>query len=257
MKKALAASSAGQHEKAIELATLVIAAVGDNSLARYQFATILEAAGRWGDAVENYTTAIGLRPQQAALYDRRGGAYFKLGEVEKSIADFDRAIELEPGREENHWRRGISLYYAGRYAEGARQFELGKTVYANDVENAVWRFICQAHAEGVEKARAELLAIGNDRRVPLMRVYALFREQASPKDVLATAALGDPVPEQLKQRMFYAHLYLGLYFESHGNANEAARHIRAAAEKYRLPGNYMWNVARVHNERLKRTVDPK
>ena len=107
MKKALAASSAGQHEKAIELATQVIAAVGDNSLARYQFATILEAAGRWGDAVENYTTAIGLRPQQAALYDRRGGAYFKLGEVEKSIADFDRAIELEPGREENHWRRGI------------------------------------------------------------------------------------------------------------------------------------------------------
>ncbi len=251
MKEALAASTAGQHETAIELAAQAIAADGENSVAHYQHATILEAAGRWANAVESYTTAIRLRPGQAALYDRRGGAFFKQGEIEKSIADFDRAIELEPGREENHWRRGISLYYAGRYEEGSRQFELGKTVYANDVENAVWRFICQARAEGIEKARAELLEIGNDVRVPLMEVYALFRQKASSEDVLAAAASNDPAPDVLKQRMFYAHLYLGLYFESHGKPTNAAQHIRQAAETYQLPNNYMWNVAQVHAERLK------
>ncbi len=253
MNNAVAASSAGQHEAAIALALQAVAAENDNPAMHYQQATILETAGRWADAVEAYTVAIGLSPRQAALYDGRGGAFFKQGEIEKSIADFDRAIELEPRREENHWRRGIALYYAGRFKEGSRQFELGKTVYANDVENAVWRFVCQARDEGVEKARAGLLKIGNDRRVPLMEVYALFRQQASPEDVLAAAAMGDPEPGLLKQQMFYAHLYLGLYFESHDKPIEAERHIRQAAETFPLSSNYMWNVARVHAERMKKT----
>lgn len=224
----------------------------DDAVTHYQQAVALEAAGRWSDAVEQYTAAIRLQPDQAALYDRRGGAYFKLGEIEKSLADFDQAIELEPAREEDHWRRGISLYYAGRYKEGSQQFELGKSVYANDVENAVWRFICQARAEGLEQARAELLPIGNDRRVPLMEVYALFQQKATPDDVLTAAGAGDPDGELLEQQMFYAHLYLGLYFESHNQPEEAAKHIRLAAEKYPLKGHYMWDVARVHHQRLQK-----
>lgn len=224
----------------------------DEAAELYQRATILEAEGRWEEAIRQYTAAIERRPDQAALYDRRGGAYFKLGEIEKSIGDFDRAIELEPDREENHWRRGISLYYAKRFKEGSDQFELGKKVYANDVENAVWRFICQAQAEGLGKARAGLLKIGNDRRRPLMEVYALFQGQATVDDVMTEAASGNPKPELLKLQMFYAHLYLGLYFESHGEPEEAAKHIQLAAEEYRHPGHYMWDVARVHHQRLQK-----
>lgn len=226
----------------------------DEAMKHHQKAFAHEAAGRWADAAEEYTAAIKLRPNQASLYDRRGGVYFKLGEIEKSLADFDKAIELNPGLEEDHWRRGISLYYAGRFAEGSEQFELGKSVYANDVENAVWRFICQARAEGVEEAREELLPIGHDRRVPLMVVYALFQQKATPEDVLSAAAAGDPDADLLQQQMFYAHLYLGLYFESHGKPEEAAKHIRLAAEKYPLNGHYMWDVARVHHERLQKNA---
>lgn len=222
----------------------------NEAVEHYQRATVLEAEGRWAEAIKQYTVAIELRPEQAALFDRRGGAYFKVGEVEKSIQDFDRAIELDPAREEDHWRRGISLYYANRFEEGSQQFELGKQVYANDVENAVWRFICQARADGLERARAGLLKIGNDRRRPLMEVYALFQEQATVDDVLASASAGDPEPELLKQQLFYAHLYLGLYFDSHGKPAEAAKHIQLAAEQYALPGHYMWDVARVHHQRL-------
>ena len=79
----------------------------------------------------------------------------------------------------------------------------------------------------------------------------LFR---SPDDVLAAARAGDPQPEVLAGRLFYAHLYLGLFYEAAGNAELAKKYITLAAdEKLRTSGRintYMWDVARVHAERL-------
>ena len=45
---------------------------------------------------------------------------------------------------------------------------------------------------GVDKARAGILKIGRDRRVPMMEVYALFAGKAQPADVLAAAKRGEP-----------------------------------------------------------------
>ena len=47
----------------------------------------------------------------------------------------------------------------------------------------------------------------------MMRIYSLFRGQAKPDDVLDAVRQGDPKEEELNQRLFYARLYLGLYFE--------------------------------------------
>jgi hypothetical protein len=54
--------------------------------------------------------------------------------------------------------------------------------------------------------------------------------------------------------MFYADLYLGLYYEANGNDELAKQHIFAAAkndEPNRLVNRYMWDVARIHAEQLK------
>ena len=50
--------------------------------------------------------------------------------------------------------------------------------------------------------------------------------------------------------VFYAHLYLGLYFEATGDAVKAKEHIDLAAAKAD-PNNYMGDVARVHARLLK------
>lgn len=116
-------------------------------------------------AVDDLTAAIKLDAQVAELYQRRGVEQFKLGRFKESIVDFDKFIELEPGQERSHWQRGISYYYAGRFADGARQFAAYQTFDDNDVENAVWRFLCMARDVGVPKARASLLR--NRMRVTL------------------------------------------------------------------------------------------
>ncbi len=212
-------------------------------------AAIYAAAGDHAHAIEDYDRAIELDPEAAEPYDQRGSQLFMLGHVARSIKDFDDYIKRRPSEEPRHWKRGISYYYAGRFDDGRRQFEGYQNVDSNDVENAVWRFLCMARASGVPAARAAMLKIGRDTRVPMKEIYDFYLGRATSDDVLAAARAGNPASEALNARLFYAQLYLGLYYEVAGEPALAERHIREAAEKHKI-GHYMWNVADVHARRL-------
>lgn len=185
-----------------------------------------------------------LSAQTAADYNRRGAEHFKLGHIQESLDDFDRAIKLDPAQAPYNWQRGISLYYAGRYEDGRKQFELHQTVNSNDVENAVWRYLCMARAGTVASARAAILPIQHDARVPMMQIYALYQGKLGVDDVLAAAKAGNPPADELNDRLFYAHLYIGLYYEAAGDGKAAREHIERAVS-YRAD-HYMGDVARVH-----------
>ncbi|MFP6656566.1 MAG: hypothetical protein VB853_00195 [Pirellulales bacterium] len=204
---------------------------------------------RHSEAAADFGRALKLQPGTASLLFRRGSARFKSGDISGSIKDWDRQIELEPRAEKSHWQRGIAYYYAGEFKKGQRQFELYQTFDDNDVENVVWRFLCQARVDGVKNARAAMLAVRLDRRVPMMKIYDLYRGKATVDDVFAAARLGEPSDRILHHRMFYAHQYVGLYYEAVGNA-EKARHHTLEADG-RPIGHYMWDVAHVHAARLK------
>jgi lipoprotein NlpI len=198
--------------------------------------------------------ALAADPQNAVAYQQRGAAHFRLGHIAESITDFDKYLELRPDEKPQHWQRGIALYYAGRYEDAAKQFELHRTVNPEDVENAAWHYLCVARAavaggedakKAVEKARALLISTKADRRVPMMNVQALYAGKVTPEDVLAAAKAGKPGEEELKDRLFYAHLYIGLWHEAAGEAEEAKKHIALAANEY-ARDHYMGDVARVH-----------
>jgi len=84
----------------------------------------------------------------------------------------------------------------------------------------------------------------------MMQVYDLYRGRATPDVVLTAARAGEPSDAELNQRLFYAHLYLGLYYEATGDNDRAKTHILEAADNHKI-GHYMWDVARVHAERLR------
>jgi lipoprotein NlpI len=219
---------------------------GDDSPADFiRRAAEFSAAGKSREAVDAATRAISLQPGAADAYYLRGREHFRLGEIEKSVADFEKLVELRPARKASLWELGISYYYAGEHENGARLFELYQTYHDSDVENGVWRYLCMARTDGVEKARAELLPIKNDPRVPMSEIYDLYRGRTTAGDVLAAANAGDPPPEALKALLFYAHLYIGLHHEAAGRRKEAQPHITKAAGEYRI-SHYMGDVARVH-----------
>ncbi len=147
---------------------------------------------------------------------------------------------LAPRSAPQLWQRGIALYYAARYRDCRQQFEEHRLVNANDVENSAWHFLCVARGESVRIAREDLLPVGPDPRVPMRQIYDMLRDSLSPDGVIA-AAKTDP------EALFFAHLYVGLYYEALGNNARALEHItEAAAERFAAVGGYMHAVARVH-----------
>jgi lipoprotein NlpI len=184
-------------------------------------------------------------PSQAQLYEQ-AVADFAAGRLEAAADRFDRLAAAIPEQAAQLWQRGIALYYVGRYDDCRAQFELHRTVNPNDVENAAWHFLCVARADSPEAARAALLAVGPDPRRPMSEVYAMFRGELAPGEVLAAA--GNAAGAQ-----FFAHLYVGLYAEALGDDDAARAGISAAAsERYAPVGGYMHMVARVHLDQLDR-----
>jgi lipoprotein NlpI len=149
-----------------------------------------------------------------------------------------------PGRAAQHWQRGIAYYYAGRYEDGRKQFELHQTVNPHDVENAVWHFLCVAKLSGVEKARSSLIPITGDGRVPMMHVQALFAGKGTVEDVFAAARVPSAKAHENEAQLFYANLYAGLYYEALGKDEQAVKFIRTAVKDY-PSDHYMGDVGRV------------
>src|SRR5262245_55760132 len=131
-------------------------------------------------------------------------AHFATGRVTESVAEFDNFVRLAPADAPYLWQRGIALYYAGRYGDCRAQFESHRTVNPSDVENAAWHFMCVARADSPQRARAMLLPVGPDPRVPMREIYQMFRGELGPDEVFAAAG------SRLQAR-FYGHLYVGLY----------------------------------------------
>lgn len=255
-KKALAALRAGDADKAQELAEKAVTADPNDVQALVARGMVRAALHMPADAVADFDAALKIDPKRADIYDLRGSEQFKRGLFDESVADFDRFLDANPDEKPGHWRRGISLYYAGRYDDGRKQFAGYEKVDTNDVENAVWHFLCAARADGLDKARASMLKIGKDKRVPLMRVYDLYRGAAKPDDVIRAVDAGEPSAEERNERLFYAHLYLGLYYDATGDKKQALEHIALAAHKYHVEG-YMGEVARVHEQVLLKAAKPK
>lgn len=237
-----------QAEKAVELAGKAIAADSKDARGYLLRGSGYEVLRQHDKAIADFTHCLKLDPKRAAAYDHRGSEQFILGHIKESLEDFDKFLELQPKAAPGYWKRGISLYYAGRYEDGRKQFKDGDRIFADDVENAVWHFLCNAKLQGIDKARVDMLKIGKDQRVPMMEVYDLFMGKCKPADVVAAAQAGDVPADLRKQQLFYAHLYLGLYYDALGDKRKALEHTKLAADKYHL--GYMGDVAHVHAELL-------
>ena len=184
--------------------------------------------------------AFGLVAQQPRALLDRAVADFENGRIAESAAGFDALVKIQPSLAPELWQRGITLYYARRYADCRAQFELHRTVNPDDVENAAWHFLCVARAESAAKARAALLPVGPDARVPMRQIYEMFRGALAPEQVLQVAGTQPSA-------QFYAQLYVGLYFEAVRDDRRALEHITAAAaDRYADTGGYMHTVAKVH-----------
>lgn len=218
-----------------------------------QLAEAIES-NRHQQVVQLATKLIDLDDGRADYWYRRGRANFCLGNLDESLADFDQVISIRPDWNRRLWERGITCYYVGKYRQGADQFARYQKYDSNDVENAVWRFLCQARAEGVERARRDLLPVARDPRVPMTEIYRMFRGKLMPQEVVQRASADPQSAADLQRRLFYAHLYVGLYLDVTGQTRLAREHLELAVKRYPSP-HYMHDVARIHLAHLNKRAE--
>ena len=247
--KIRSAYAANDIAKAIGLASKGIEKHPDDASLLTLRGRIYEEEHLHAKSEADYSAVIKKTPNDAGLYHRRGVVRFFQLKFDGSLADFDKFIEMVPGQEPYHWQRGLVHYYAGKYKAGRKQFEVHQTVNTQDVENAVWHYLCVAKTDGIKEAEKHFIKITSDRRVPLKEIHALFAGKGTEQQVLDAIKAGNPGPGALARNQFYGHLYLGLYFEAQNDAMKSAKYIALAAKGHEEHG-YMGQVARVHHEWL-------
>mmetsp|Transcript_5466 Transcript_5466/g.10767 ORF Transcript_5466/g.10767 Transcript_5466/m.10767 type:complete len:227 (-) Transcript_5466:75-755(-) len=188
------------------------------------------------------------QPASAQSKTREGMSLFAGNKVEEAIAVYDQMIDAQPSVKPYLWQRGLALYYADRFTDGAEQFAADVAVNPNDTEEQIWHLLCMAQVKsGLAAAREAALTVGTDRRPVMRSAQALFLGKTDTSELQAFAQKGGDAEK------FYADLYLGLYGEAMGDTAEARKRIsQAVASRYaQVSGasDPMAELAKVHLQR--------
>ena len=206
------------------------------------------AGDRHDEAIADFDRALQRDAKSRAALHARGRERFKRGDVAASIADFDRVIELDPSHKDECWERGLARYFAGRFRAAQQSFEDYHQVGPEDIENGLWRLLSQAEVDGFEEAQRALYRYEPKRRPPFPLLYDLYAGKAVAATVLAHAGDGAADEADRTNRLFYAELYVGLWFAVKRDRAAATEHLAEAVA--RRSSDYMWYVARLELARL-------
>lgn len=202
------------------------------------------AAKEYDKAVEHAKQAADKEKRSTRIQQRAGEIIFLAGKPTESLPYFDKANELEPQLAADNWQRGIALACASKWKEGAAQFKLHHDVNPNDVENSAWYFLCLAKSENPTKAEETIIPSGGDPRPPMMAVLEMLKGKKTPEEVITSAEQMTVAGSQRELALFYADLYVGLYYDSIGKSTEAKKFLQSSLT--RKTGGYMLDTARIY-----------
>ena len=80
-------------------------------------------------AIADFTKAIELDPEGASAYNHRGVAYAGKLDFDTAIADFDKAIQLDPLLNNAHYNRGRAFSQKGDEARARADFAIEEQLY--------------------------------------------------------------------------------------------------------------------------------
>lgn len=82
----------------------------------------LDKLADYGQAINDYTALIEVAPEDAIAYNNRGWAYFKHGDYFTAIADYDQAIQIDPDLALAYNNRGVAYNYVNNPTKALADF---------------------------------------------------------------------------------------------------------------------------------------
>jgi tetratricopeptide (TPR) repeat protein len=139
----------GNAAAAIEKMNLVLKVLPDFSIAYHVKGLGYTGIGQYDKAIETFNRAIALGFNQADIFINRGAAQAHLGRHHLAIEDYNRAIEIDPLYHEAFLYRGDSFYRRGEYRKSIDDCRQTLNLYP-------------------DKEFAHILLAGNYRRLDLV-----------------------------------------------------------------------------------------
>jgi lipoprotein NlpI len=190
-----------------------------------------------------------IKDEPSRYHHDRAEILFRLGRFEESVRDYNEAVRFAwPHNEDSCWERGLAQYYAGDFRAARKLFSGYHRVGPLDIENGLWRLLCIAEEEGIEKARESMLDYSRRVRKPFPTLLEVYMGRGNAEAVLKEATDGVSNPQEITANLFNAHYYLAKYFDMTNQQDLALIHIREAL-KHKFP-HFMYACAEVDAKRL-------
>ena len=228
--QAIDALQAGNTNAVLELVDRAVGVDVTNRFAYIKRAQLLDIFSLDERAVKDYTIAISYDPTFADVYQLRGCNHFKAGRFEDAVADWNLFISLKPEKEALHWQICVAYALQGQFSEGRSQFEWHWTANTQDVEVALWHFMCTARLDGLEKARGAMMEVNlsEGKRVPMEALYNFYAGKLTEADVWLAVEQGAPDATERSKREFFANYYIGVHRQAEGKLVEARESVEKA-----------------------------
>ncbi len=204
--------------------------------------------GRFRDAIDIYTHALDLHPEDARLYRHRGHRYVTVRELDRAVADFRRGVELIRGTEDevepdglpnargiptstlhfNIWYHlGLAHYLAGDFEAAAEAYASCAEVSEHPdskVATAYWRWLTLTRMGREDEAARVLQGIRPDMDIIESTAYLdllmLFKGEGDAEELLGPS--GDDATLQSTTTAYG----VGMWHLLEGRPDEAERIFR-------------------------------
>lgn len=130
---AIAAYRAGQLPQAEDLCQQIISVDRNFFDALYILAVVQATLGKSADALANYDRALALQPRHAEALSNRGNTLKALKRFDEALDSFDRALAVQPDYAAALSNRGAVLFEMGRYDEALATYDRSLAIRPDQV----------------------------------------------------------------------------------------------------------------------------
>jgi len=134
LDRAVSAYRGGQLAEAEEICRKIVATKRNFFDGLYVLAVVQAAAGKYEEAVANYNRALAVQPKHAEALSNRGNALKALQRFDEALASYDRALSARPDYATGHSNRGAVLSEMKRLPEALAAYDRALALQPNHVE---------------------------------------------------------------------------------------------------------------------------
>lgn len=236
--KSLLLMKIGKYDDALESASLAIGMRPKSPEAYDIKGGILLAAGRNEEAAANFTKAISLNPKDPSFYYNRSMARFNMDEERLALEDIDAALAVLPNDIDLQYSKAQALRYSERWEEAIRWLSrLIRREPGNDqlfYDRAECHFNQGRFNEAIRDYRASI-RINPYNAAPYNDLGYTFYVIKNYKKAILYLGKAVKLAENEAYIKSLANINIGLCMEEMGNIHEALAYHNMAVDAY--PGH--------------------